>query len=162
MKVLNFTERVLVFLSNLLFALMFIIVLIQIAGRFLMQNPFTWTEELSRIIYIWVVFFGSATLVRGYENITIDMVQRRLSARGDIIYKIITDLLALLFSVLMIWGGIKMMKNTSIARMQANSWLKLSYLYLSLVAGAFFTIIFLIENTVRNVLKLQKQGEGVE
>lgn len=126
-----------------------------------MQKPFTWTEELSRIFYVWIIFLGSSTLIRGYENITIDMVQRKLGERGNTIYKIFTDVLSLVFTILMFFGGIKMMKNTSFAHMQANPWLKISYLYLSLVLGSFFAGVFLVENTIRNVLKLTKKSEEV-
>ena len=148
----SITERIITILSNILFASMFIVVLIQIIARFIMRNPFIWTEELARILYVWLIFFGSSTLIKKYEHISIDMLPLRLSDRGKHTYKLIIDCLALVFYAIVLVGGIKMMKNTHIGRLPCNPWIRVSYLYLSLVVGSILSGIFLIENIVRNIM----------
>jgi TRAP-type C4-dicarboxylate transport system permease small subunit len=150
MKIERIAERVITLISNIIFAAMFLVVVLQIGGRYFMKNPFIWTEELARFLYVWLVFFGTSTLIKNYEHITIDILQRKLSVRGERIFKIIIDTLALVFFILVTLGGIKMMGNSGNARLPSNPAIRLSYLYLSLVVGSVFSGIFLVGNLVGN------------
>lgn len=128
MKVSSIAEKVITLISNVLFAAMFLVVVLQVIGRYVMRNPFIWTEELARFLYVWLIFFGSATLIKGYEHITIDFLPRKLSSQGQKIYKVVIDVLAFVFVLLMVLGGIKMMRNSGNARLPSNPNIKLAYM----------------------------------
>lgn len=159
MKWSNIADRVITFFSNVIFSLMFLIVLLQIIGRYVMKNPFIWTEELARVLYVWLIFVGSSTLIKEYEHISIDFVQRRLSPQKEKIFKVIIDILALVFFIFLILGGIKMMKNSNIACLPCIPAIRMSYLYLAMVVGGFISCFFLVENIIRNSISYFKNRE---
>lgn len=55
-------------------AAMFIAFIIQIAFRYLLNLPIGWTHEISVVLWIWLVLFGSAFVVREREEIRFDLV----------------------------------------------------------------------------------------
>ena len=61
-------------------AAMFCTFLLQIFSRYVLQAPFGWTLELCLILWVWIVFFGNAFLVRERDHVTFDIFY--LAARG--------------------------------------------------------------------------------
>ena len=55
-------------------AAMFVAFILQIAFRYLLNLPIGWTHEISVILWIWLVLFGSAFVVREREEIRFDLV----------------------------------------------------------------------------------------
>ncbi|KAB0268139.1 TRAP transporter small permease [Microvirga brassicacearum] len=56
-----------------LFAAMFAAFLVQVFARYILNNPISWTQELVLILYIWIVFWCAAFLLRERDHITFDM-----------------------------------------------------------------------------------------
>ena len=55
-------------------AAMFATFLLQIFSRYVMLTPFGWTLELCLILWVWVVFFGNAFIVRERDHVTFDIL----------------------------------------------------------------------------------------
>lgn len=63
--------------ENLLAAMllvMFAAFLLQIIFRYLLNLPVGWTNEISVILWIWIVLFGAAFVVREEEEIRFDLI----------------------------------------------------------------------------------------
>ena len=41
-------------------------------ARYIMNNPLTWSEELSRLVFIWTVFLGAGVMVRRGGHVAVD------------------------------------------------------------------------------------------
>jgi len=61
------------FIAASMLAAMFFTFLLQIFSRYVMQQPFGWTLELCLILWLWIVFFGCAFLVRDRDHVTFDI-----------------------------------------------------------------------------------------
>ena len=57
----------------LMLAIMFTVFILQIVFRYLLNFPIGWTHEVSVIMWIWMVLFGSAFVVRDSEEIRFDI-----------------------------------------------------------------------------------------
>jgi C4-dicarboxylate transporter DctQ subunit len=55
-------------------AVMFVAFMIQIAFRYLLNLPIGWTHEISVVIWIWLVLFGAAFVIREREEIRFDLI----------------------------------------------------------------------------------------
>lgn len=55
-------------------AAMFLAFLLQIAFRYLLGLPIGWTHEISVILWIWLVLWGAAFVVREREEIRFDIL----------------------------------------------------------------------------------------
>lgn len=63
--------------ENLLAAMllvMFAAFLLQIIFRYLLNLPVGWTNEISVVLWIWIVLFGAAFVVREEEEIRFDLI----------------------------------------------------------------------------------------
>ena len=66
--------RVAEFIAATMLAAMFLTFLLQIFSRYLLQTPFGWTLELCLILWVWIVFFSCAFLVREEDHVTFDIL----------------------------------------------------------------------------------------
>lgn len=55
-------------------AVMFLTFLVQIFSRYVMAQPFGWTLELCLVLWVWLVFFGNAFVVRETDHVTFDIL----------------------------------------------------------------------------------------
>src|SRR3546814_7803807 len=62
-------------------AAMFAAFLLQIAFRYLLNLPIGWTSEVSAILWIWMVLWGAALVLREEEEIRFALVSAVAGAR---------------------------------------------------------------------------------
>lgn len=62
-------------------AAMFATFILQIFSRYVLGSPFGWTLELCLTLWIWIVFWGNAFIVRDMDHVTFDLVYFGVSAR---------------------------------------------------------------------------------
>ena len=60
--------------SVLLLLAMFIVFMIQIVSRYVLNLPIGWTHEISVVLWIWLVLFGASFIVRDSEEMRFDLV----------------------------------------------------------------------------------------
>lgn len=64
--------------SGIMFVLVFTIFNYKIITRYIGHDEAAWTDEVSVILFIWIIFWANAFLVRGREQITFDLLYRPL------------------------------------------------------------------------------------
>ena len=57
-----------------LFAALFLVFILQVIARFAFNHPMAWTDELAVILYIWIVLWGAAFIVRSREHVMFDLL----------------------------------------------------------------------------------------
>src|SRR5690606_3109736 len=62
-------------------AVMFSVFILQIVFRYLLNLPIGWTHEISVIMWLWMVLFGTAFVVRDNEEIRFDILYSAVSDR---------------------------------------------------------------------------------
>jgi TRAP-type C4-dicarboxylate transport system permease small subunit len=93
----SFLRRTAEAFGVLLFALLFLVFVIQITARFVLNQPLPWTDEAATMLYVWAILWGGAVVCREREHVVFDLLyqgQRLEIQRG----------MALLSSVLI--GGL--------------------------------------------------------
>jgi len=73
--------RVASLVPALLFALVFLIFNYKIVTRYLEHDEAAWADEVSVILFIWIIFWANAFVVRDREQIVFDLVYRPLPER---------------------------------------------------------------------------------
>jgi C4-dicarboxylate transporter DctQ subunit len=68
-------------LIALMIGVMFVAFLLQVVFRYLLNWPTGWSNELTVVLWIWVVLFGAAFVVREEEEIRFDLVFSAVGAR---------------------------------------------------------------------------------
>jgi TRAP-type C4-dicarboxylate transport system permease small subunit len=69
-------------------------------------HPTTWVYDLNLVAIVGVVFLGLAGAERAGDNVAVDFITDKLSARTNRVLKIVNSLFGLAFLALLIWFGI--------------------------------------------------------
>lgn len=148
-------DRILYWVTVVLFALLVIIVVWQVASRQIFDNPATWTEEGARLTFVWLGLFASAFLFGERGHIAVEYVARKLSEPGQRRLAITVQTLVLSFAlVVLVWGGIRAAGNAWLQDLSALPF-TLGQMYLALpVSGAlmaFYSVFYLHGLVTRTV-----------
>ena len=81
-------------------AVMFSVFILQILFRYLLNLPIGWTNEVSVIMWLWIVLFGTAFVIRDHEEIRFDILYSSVSNRWRRVLVLITSVsLVVLFTI---------------------------------------------------------------
>ena len=98
-----------------LFAAILVVMILQVAFRYVLNSPLTWTEELARILYIWACYLGAPVALRRGNHVTIVFVAERLpTAVARLVGLGIQGISLVFFLVLAILGAILAAKSHSV------------------------------------------------
>lgn len=132
--------------SVIIFAVLVLVTTWQVVSRQALNDPSTWSEELSKILFVWLSFVGSAFLFGERGHIAVDYLARRFPLRVQKIMAVFVQLVILFFAlVAMVWGGYLA---ASIAWNQNLTALPLAigWVYVVIpVAGLFIAVFALID-----------------
>jgi len=70
-------------------AAMFFTFILQIFSRYVLAEPFGWTLELCLTLWIWIVFWGNAFIVRHDEHVTFDVLYHGVGPRTRRIFALL-------------------------------------------------------------------------
>jgi len=71
-------------------AVLFFTFLFQIFSRYVLRSPFGWTLELCLILWVWIVFFGCAFIVRDRDHVTFDIFYYATPKKVQLVLSIIS------------------------------------------------------------------------
>ncbi|SOC82349.1 Tripartite ATP-independent transporter, DctQ component [Ensifer adhaerens] len=100
-------------LSALMMTALFATFLLQIFSRYVMDEPFGWTLELCLILWVWIVFFGAAFILRSQDHITFDLLYLAVPAGPRRVMAAVSALVvagALLWSLLPTWDWVSFLR----------------------------------------------------
>ncbi len=100
-SLLSSAKRLAEYIAASIFFVLFLVFLAQITMRFIFNQPLPWSDELIVVLYISMVFWGTATLVKEREHVALDLVYNVLPANGKRCAAIVG---ALLMACLFFWA----------------------------------------------------------
>lgn len=136
-----------------------------VASRYLLGEQSSWTEELARMILIWVVLLGGAAAFGSREHLGVDYFVGRMDPASKKRLRIVVDLTALAFTIgVLLIGGIRLVSETF--RLQQTLMalgVSKGYVYLAVPVSGFFFLYFSAESLVKTLLGRDDgrlEGEG--
>ena len=76
---------------------MFSVFILQIVFRYVLNLPIGWTHEISVIMWLWMVLFGTAFVVRDSEEIRFDIIYASVSDRWRRALVVVTAIALIFF-----------------------------------------------------------------
>ncbi|ROR73160.1 TRAP transporter small permease [Bogoriella caseilytica] len=144
-RLVDHLYRVVVILCAVALAATVAMVAFQILGRYL---PFVqralWTEELSRMGLVWLVFLGAAAGVRTSDHFLIDLIPRRLGPQLKRVLATLGLALVAAVAVALLVGSIPFVQ-TGTGRTSTTSGMSLVYTYLAPAVSAVLMLVFTIQ-----------------
>ena len=130
-------------LSVALLASYFVLVLLQIFFRYVLNESLFWAEELVRGLMVWGVMISSALVAASRGHIRVEVLELMLPPAGRRIVLGISDALTIAFSLILLYAAIQLMD---------RSWLQQSPLlevpkytvYMALAIGAGLEAVLML------------------
>ena len=89
---------------------LFVAIILEVVGvffRYVLQRPFTWSEEFLTFLFVWMVFIGCSIAVRKREHIHVDVLVQRFSPKTRHVVAIFASIAFALFIALLGWTGLQ-------------------------------------------------------
>lgn len=133
-------------------AVMFAAFLVQIVFRYFFNFPVGWTSELTVVMWLWLVLWGAAFVVKEREEVRFDLLYGAVGRRGRIAMSIVAALALLVLygaSLKASWAYVAFMK------VEKSSYLKIRMDWLFSIF-----LVFLVAILVRYVWLLRQLLRG--
>lgn len=124
----------------LLVAVLVVFLTVAVVSRYIFDIGIAWSDELARMLFVWVVFLGFAVAIRHRGNIAVELFVDRLSRptrRGVILMQ---DIVVLAFSLFFTWEAAITVRFSLLQRLPVLQ-ITIAWLYAAvLVAGVMMTV----------------------
>lgn len=100
-KALSLAEWLLV----LALGVMVVMVFGNVVLRYLFNSGITVTDELSRLLFVWLTFLGAVVVLRQGGHLGFDLVTAALPKAGQRVCRVVSNLLILGCCVIFLWGA---------------------------------------------------------
>lgn len=84
---------------TVMFAVSVILVVAQVIWRYLLNDPITWTNQISRALFCWMTYLGIPILFNRNILMSFDLVQNSIKGTANIWLKIAFRVLGLFFCI---------------------------------------------------------------
>lgn len=149
-----------------MFAALFGTFLIQIFTRYVLNNPTAWTQELTLVLYIWIVFWTCSFILHERDHIAFDLISSSLPPRGRrLLAAAATALVVLAFGIALApsFDYISFMKivRTPVLRLPFDLVYSIFVVFLvSVMAAGVWRAVKLFGRQWRNEVVPHKPGEA--
>lgn len=90
----------------LLLVAVFVVVLIQVASRFIFHAPLSWTTEVSVSLMIWLAFIGLAVGIRDKAHVSFELLEDRVRGRFRVLLGLAQAMVLGFFLIVVGYGGV--------------------------------------------------------
>jgi TRAP-type C4-dicarboxylate transport system permease small subunit len=129
-------------MAGLLLFVLLVVGVIQVTSRYTGLVFVPWTEEVARLLFVWVVWIGAAAAVFRGSHIRFDFLVERLPQRARGALGTLVTLGVAGFLILLLYQGYGIVESTSSTFITLN--LSVKYTYLSVVVGSSLMLIGLL------------------
>ena len=145
-----------------LLAAMTVVILLGVAFRYVLEAPLPWSEELAKLLLLWIVFLGASAGIQRGEHITIDFLLQRFPpwavAAVDLAYRA----LGLIFLGVVFWFGWSLVTTVgTVAHFPGLGWPEV-WRYAAAPVGAAFMIVQLVLGGVARLTRGPEAPAPVE
>jgi TRAP-type C4-dicarboxylate transport system permease small subunit len=147
------------------FTLLVFVVIWGVASRYLLGDQASWSEELARLLMVWLALLGAALVTREDQHLGLDALVRCWPAEVQLIGRLITYLLVFLFAALiMALGGFQLvLQRFEFGQTLPALGISKAWFYLALPVSGILTSLFVVElflQTLRGESPVHPPGKG--
>jgi TRAP-type C4-dicarboxylate transport system permease small subunit len=134
---------------------------LQVFTRYVLNMPFTWTEEVARMLFTWIVFLGAALIVKRSSHISIDIVVKALPPGPRRWLRVVSHLITLVIVVTLAVKGVQLLQITGASASPALNipWV---YIYAAFPLGMALMAVRYGQGLLRLLRSPASPGDGLE
>ena len=140
----NYAEKIFDWIVSLFLVVLVVLVFAQVVSRYLFNSPISWTEEMARILFVWITFLGTFLALKTKGHIAIEtLLNRFFSAEVRGYISATVNFLILYYCGYLAVVGFKMMQKTA-ADFTPVLLLPFSYLYAAIALSGIMMFVYLL------------------
>lgn len=143
-------DKIIEVMCTVIMGYMVLAVCWQVITRFVLKNPSTVTEEILRYLLVWTTMVGGAYAYGRRKHLSINMLAKKLPARGQKVLDIFVQAVVIAFCVVVMIVGDLRLVETTFNQISSALHLPMPYVYASILVGGvliiFYAIIFIFED----------------
>ncbi len=143
-KFLDGLEGILKVLMAVLLMVMTLTIFYQVVLRYVFHHSNIWAEELTRFLFVWVSFLGSAVAIRRNRHLKVEFFLDLLKPKARSIIQICMYLGSLVFLYVLLKNGISLVSKTT-HNVSTGLQIPMSIPYSAIVIGTGLIILFVFE-----------------
>lgn len=149
MKIIRWFDRHIEELLLTIFtAIMVAVIFVQVVMRQL-DNSLSWSEELARYCFIWLVYIGISYGVKKQRHIKVDVLLVILTQKWKVILNILSTVLFIVFAIFVVYYGYDIAtKLLAFGQKSPALHIPMGLVYMATPVGMGLTIIRLIQNLI--------------
>lgn len=137
-------------LSATLVATLVVFLVLAVLGRYVFDIGIAWSDELSRTLFIWVVFLGFAIAIRHRGNIGVELLVDRLSQANRNRLLVVQDAAVLAFAVFFTWQAVVTFRFSLLQRLPVMQ-ITIGWLYAAVVMAGILMVGYAAANLLDSV-----------
>lgn len=150
------------FMIPLIFA-MSIIIFIQVVCRYVFQNSLTWSEEMARYLFVWLVYFSVAYTAKKEAHIRIDAAINIYPKKARPYVEILSEIIVLAFAIFIAVTSVTVFQKISASgQISPALHVPMQFVYAAPLVGFFLTAIRQIQCIIRRIKALHNHEEVQE
>ncbi|MEW6034277.1 MAG: TRAP transporter small permease [Chloroflexota bacterium] len=131
--------------------------LYEVVHRYWLRGSVPWTDELSRLLLVWMIFLGAALVTRVGGHIRVDLVSLIVkNQRAVFIWETVLEALGLVFTGILLWWTIPYAWFAYTPWQESpTTGMPLLIPKAAMVVGPILMGIFFLQNLVRRMKRLR-------
>jgi TRAP-type C4-dicarboxylate transport system permease small subunit len=122
-----------------------LLVAYQVIARYILNDPSSWSEELARIVFIYMTFLGAALAIKRGRSLKITVFIDRLPPKLRFIsYNLINGTISIVFLIFAVYYSYWLIRTLSASHTPSLE-LPVSVLYVSVPIGCLLMIVYYLE-----------------
>lgn len=139
-KINNITK----YITFIMLAIMTATISLQVFYRYILGSSLTWSEEIARYLFIWVIMLGASIGIKERFHISITIIKDKLSGKAKQILDIILNLGIGILGVIMVTSGAELAQVVAIQLSPAMR-LNMSLVYMSVPVSGILIVIHVLD-----------------
>ncbi len=158
MRTAHFVNRICRVVCCILLILIVGATFLQIICRKIFSSPLSWTEEFTRLLFVWLNCLGCAIAIQMKNQIQFDfLVSRLMSPRLQNIVRILTNIVIVLFFFLLLPPTMRLVQSMNTIPSAALSWPS-GLPHLGYLAGLCAMIVAFLGDCMEAASELTRKG----
>lgn len=144
------------FVAGGLLLAIFAMIIFQVFTRYVLNMPLSWSEELARLMVVWLTFLGAGFVASRNAHIAVDLLAVYLPRKLATATQVLAMVIVAAGSVYMVFAAISLMLLTGSITLTATS-LPIPLLYGSVLVG----YLMILGHTVLNVVMYLRHPDEI-
>jgi len=135
------------------------VIFIQVIARYVFNSSLSWSEELSRYLFIWQTWLGASVALRYDKHIRLEMLDNKFGPNGKNALMLIADITWLAFDIFLITSGTELViQQFARGTRSAGIGIPLGFVYASLPFSSLVIAFRLVGEIIKTLKSFKTVG----